>query len=125
MAKGWKTVKADASKMVVGAMIGIDLGGAAAYAQGNAILAVRVLSGTIVAATEKAIKVEVYGQKNTSIWLPKSILMVEIPTDEHILSYYRANGMLETPNFKLASWFRPDAWQTSVFARVEPEFLAA
>jgi hypothetical protein len=98
---------------------------AAAHARGNAVLAVRVLSGTIVRATEKAIQVEVYGQRNTTIWLPKSILMVEIPTDEHILSYYRSNGMLETPNFVLASWFRPDAWQSSVFARVEPEFLTA
>lgn len=123
--RGWKTEKVNASELVVGTMIGISLGGAAFHARGTAVLATRTLTGTIVHVTEKAIRIEVFGQKNTTIWLPKSALTVEIPTDEHILAYYKSNGMLNNPNYKLASWFRPDAWQLSVFDRVETAFLAA
>lgn len=126
MAKhGWKTVKADPSKLTVGTIIGISLGGAAAHSRGGAVLAVRVFAGTIVRSTDKAIQVQSIDRASDCIWLPKSALVVEIPTDEQILAYYKANGMLDNPNYDLASWFRPDAWQSSVFGRVEAAFLAA
>ena len=123
--RGWKTEQVDAAKLFVGAMIAISLGGAASHARGNAVIASRVLTGTIVRTTEKAVQIEVHDQKNAKIWLPKSVLVVELPTDEHILSYYRLSGMLDNPNFKLASWFRPEGWTARVFDRVEPAFLTA
>lgn len=127
MAKRAATVKVDSDKLVVGADISIFVSGGTCAT----MVAVLMIHGTIVAATEKAVQIRVENArawtkgKDVTLWIPKSAIVEPPPDPPHVAAYWASVGGRATSRaWHLAAWFRFDAYGQRVLDRIDAGITA-